>query len=96
MYLHIRYGTTVPVVGRMKPEDPHVWRDPRGFHMLFNANSGHGNCHASVPCGGHAWSNDGLSWSKPKIPSFGTIVHYVDNTTTTYDYVERPQVKGNG
>ena len=47
---------------------------------------------AGVPCGGHSWSTDGLSWSKPQIPSFGTIVHYVDNTTTTYDYVERPQV----
>lgn len=60
--------------------------------MLFNANSGHSNCRPTVPCGGHAWSHDGLSWSKPKIPAFGTIVHYVDNTTVTYDYVERPQV----
>lgn len=89
---YVRYGTTVPVEGKMKPEDPHVWRDARGFHMLFNANSGHSNCRSGVPCGGHAWSNDGLSWSKPKILSFGTIVHYEDNSTVTYGYMERPQV----
>ena len=52
---------TVVEAGKMKPEDPGVYRDKRGgFHMLFNANSGHGNCAAGVPCGGHAWSTDGL------------------------------------
>ena len=60
--------------------------------MLFNANSGHTNCRAGVPCGGHAWSMDGLSWSLPYWPAFGTITHYQDNTTARWDYVERPQV----
>jgi hypothetical protein len=60
--------------------------------MLFNANSGHTNCPARTPCGGHAWSKDGLAWSKPKIPAFGTIVHFEDNSTQVFDYVERPQV----
>jgi hypothetical protein len=79
--------------GDMVPEDPYVWRDRRGnFHMLFNANSGHGHCQPKVPCGGHAWSKDGLTWSQPSIPSFGPIIHYVDNSTTTFDYVERPQI----
>eukprot|EP00658_Telonema_sp_P-2_P052700 TRINITY_DN4095_c0_g1_i1.p1 TRINITY_DN4095_c0_g1~~TRINITY_DN4095_c0_g1_i1.p1 ORF type:complete len:311 (+),score=24.15 TRINITY_DN4095_c0_g1_i1:366-1298(+) len=84
--------TTVPVSGKMVPEDPFVWREPRGFHMLFNANSGHSNCAAKTPCGGHAWSRDGLAWSVPTIPAFGTIVHYEDNSTRVYDYVERPQI----
>ena len=70
-----------------------VWRDEKGrFHMLFNANSGHSNCPATIPCGGHAWSRDGLSWSKPHIPAFGTVVHFEDSTTQVFDYVERPQV----
>ena len=60
--------------------------------MLFNANSGHGHCSSGVPCGGHAWSKDGLTWSIPTIPAFGTIVHYQDGTTVDWDYVERPQV----
>jgi len=42
---------------------------------------------------GHTWSLDGLSWSNPVIPAFGTIVHYTDNTTSTFDYCERPQVR---
>ena len=44
--------------------------------MLFNANSGHSHCKAGVPCGGHAWSKDGLSWSEPHIPAFGTLIHF--------------------
>ena len=77
----------------MIPEDPYVWRDHRGrFHMLFNANSCHKHCSAKIPCGGHAWSEDGLTWSQPHIPAFGTIVHYEDKSTEVYDYVERPQV----
>ena len=85
--------TTIPVTGSMHPEDPGVWRDEKGrFHMLFNANSGHSHCKGKVPCGGHAWSRDGLSWSKPHIPAFGTIVHFEDNSTQVFDYVERPQI----
>jgi len=84
--------TTVAQNGSMHPEDPGVWRDHRGFHMLFNANSGHSHCASGVPCGGHAWSKDGLEWSAPLIPSFGTIVHYDDGSTVTWDYVERPQI----
>ena len=75
------------------PEDPFVWRDDKGrFHMLINSNSGHSNCAAKVPCGGHLWSEDGLEWSKPHTPAFGTIVHQSDGTTSVYDYCERPQI----
>ena len=48
-------------------------------------------CMASVqPCAGIVCA--GLSWSKPTVPAFGTIVHYTDNTTAVYDYCERPQI----
>jgi hypothetical protein len=88
-----QHRPTVAVNGSMHPEDPGVYRDQRGnFHMLFNANSGHSNCRAGTPCGGHAWSHDGLTWSAPYWPAFGTITHYVDNTTAQWNYVERPQI----
>ena len=90
---HWQTATTVAANGSMKPEDPGVFRDARGnFHMLFNANSGHKHCGAGVPCGGHSWSRDGISWSPPTIPAFGTTVHYQDGSTVNWDYVERPQI----
>ena len=84
----------------MMPEDPFVWCDTRGrFHMLFNANSYHKYCASGVPCGGHSWSADGINWSTPVIPAFGTVVPYAKAPTQTYGYVERPQTpqdnKGN-
>ena len=94
-WLHTRtYISTVKTpTGTMKPEDPFVWKDAKNrFHMLINANSGHYNCKASIPCGGHLWSEDGLEWSLPYIPAFGTIVHMEDGTNVTYDYSERPQI----
>ena len=50
-------------------EDPSVFRTARGFHLLTNVNNGHQRCDASVPCGGHAWSRDGLTWSNLTIGS---------------------------
>ena len=44
-------------------------RTKRGFHLLTNVNNGHQRCDASVPCGGHAWSRDGLTWSNLTIGS---------------------------
>lgn len=85
--------TYVSTEGKMIPEDPFVWRDNKDrFHMLINANSGHHNCGPKIPCGGHLWSEDGLTWSKPYWPAFGTIVPFIDGTNETFDYVERPQI----
>ena len=33
-----------------------------------------------------------VALARVQIPAFGTIVHYTDNTTVTFDYCERPQV----
>jgi hypothetical protein len=60
--------------------------------MLINSNSGHNNCKSGVPCGGTLWSEDGLEWSKPHTPAFGTIVHMEDGSTNVCDYSERPQI----
>ena len=41
---------------------------------------GHGNCAAGIPCGVHAWSTNGLDWSLPTIPAFGTRVPMIDGS----------------
>ena len=74
-------------------EDPATFRDPRGrFHMLTNVNTWHARCAAGVPCGGHAWSLDGLTWSNQKIGAFGPVVRWLNGSYFQGAYMERPQV----
>ena len=74
-------------------EDPAVFMDPHGYlHMLTNVNTYHARCAAGVPCGGHAWSYDGLTWSNQTIGAFGPIVRFTNGTYFTGAYAERPQV----
>lgn len=78
-------------------EDPAIFEDPRGnLHMLTNVNTGHHRCAANVPCGGHAWSEDGLTWSDTYIGAFGPNMLVDDGSKAGYTqklgYVERPQV----
>ena len=74
-------------------EDAHVFRDPRGnFHLLTNVNNDHTRCAQGVPCGGHAWSTDGLTFSNLTIGAFGTIITFANGTVWRNAYAERPQV----
>lgn len=74
-------------------EDPFVFRDPRGnFHMLTNVNNCHARCAQGVPCGGHAWSRDGLNWSNFTIGAFGPVITFTNGSVWQTAYVERPQV----
>ena len=74
-------------------EDAHVFRDPRGnFHLLTNVNNDHARCAAGVPCGGHAWSTDGLSFSNLTIGAFGPYIRFANGSAWRTAYVERPQV----
>ncbi len=45
-----------------------------------------------MPCGGHAWSRDGLTWSNQTVGAFGPVVRWINGTYTHGAYVERPQV----
>ena len=77
-------------------EDPMVWRDQRGnFHLFSNVNTYHRRCPPHVPCGGHSWSTDGITWSDQFIGAFGPIIHMADGTTWNNSYIERPQVVQN-
>ena len=74
-------------------EDAHVFRDPRGnFHLLTNVNNDHARCAQGVPCGGHAWSKDGISFSNLTIGAFGPFIRFSNGSFWRTAYVERPQV----
>lgn len=74
-------------------EDPFVFVDHRGaFHLLTNVNTGHDRCGQGVPCGGHAWSADGLVFSDLVVGAFGPIVTMPNGSVWRNAYVERPLV----
>ena len=74
-------------------EDPFVFQDFRGnFHLLTNVNTFHARCAQSVPCGGHAFSYDGLVWSNLTIGAFGPVITFANGTEWVNAYVERPLV----
>lgn len=62
-------------------EDPSVFQDPRGnFHLLTNVNTYHRRCPAGVPCGGHAWSRDGIHFSNLTIGAFGPVIRFANGS----------------
>ena len=82
-------GVTAP-----DAEDSFVFVDRRGhFHMLMNTNTCHwmgGNMTGYYT--GHAWSEDGLLWSRQYLGSATTTVHFDDGSTTVFSYRERPDL----
>lgn len=48
-------------------------------------------CAQGVPCGGHAWSRDGLAFSNLTIGAFGPVLR-INGSYVTNAYVERPLV----
>ena len=87
-YEHAR---SLPIV-HPESEDPFVFRTKRGFHLLTNVNTYHRRCASGVPCGGHAFSEDGLEWSPQVIGAFGPISTLSNGSVVHNSYVERPQV----
>lgn len=63
---------------------------------LTNVNNDHTRCAQGVPCGGHAWSYDGLSFSNLTIGAFGPVIRFQNGSYWYTAYVERPQVRGWG
>jgi hypothetical protein len=85
-------GATRPVT-YPESEDPFVFADKRGnFHLLTNVNTYHRRCAQGVPCGGHAWSRDGLLFSNLTVGAFGPIITLSNGTVWSNAYVERPLV----
>jgi hypothetical protein len=68
-------------VTRPESEDPYVFRDARKhFHLLTNVNNGHARCPEGVACGGHAWSEDGITWSDLVIGAYGPRIPLMNGT----------------
>jgi hypothetical protein len=74
-------------------EDPFVWRDFRGmYHLFTNVNTCHSRCAEGVPCGGHAWSADGVTFSDLYVGAFGPVITWPNGSEWRNAYVERPLV----
>ena len=74
-------------------EDPFAFIDHRGnYHLLTNVNTGHQRCPAGEPCGGHAWSRDGLVFTDLIIGAFGPVVTLSNGSTWRNAFVERPLI----
>ena len=73
-------------------EDPHIYRDARGaFHALFHAFSLNGSTLAERDFGGHAFSEDGLSWSWGGL-AFGSSGTYSDGAPFHFLGRQRPHL----
>lgn len=70
----------------------HPCRLPPSLNRFTNVNTYHARCAAGVPCGGHAWSSDGLTWSNQSIGAFGPVIRWANGTYYTGSYAERPQI----
>ena len=55
-------------------------------------NNDHTRCAQGVPCGGHAWSIDGLTFSNLTIGAFGPVFRFANGSYWNCAYAERPQV----
>ena len=86
--------TALPLpVTHPESEDAHVFVDARGsFHLLTNVNNDHTRCAQGVPCGGHAWSYDGITFSNLTIGAFGPVIRFENGSYWRNAYAERPQV----
>ena len=80
-------------VTKPESEDPFVFIDHQGyFHLVTNVNNDHTRCASGIPCGGHAWSYDGINFSNLTIGAFGPVIKLNNGSYWYNSYVERPQV----
>lgn len=67
--------------------DPYMWMDPRGrFHVLLHLHWVDGDK------GGHAFSEDGLTWTTSLDQPFGEVVVLNDGTSIEYMARQRPHL----
>ena len=66
-------------------EDPFLFRNARGMHMVFHYYRG-------LDTGCHAFSWDGVVWQVSDAPVYNTTLRFGNGTTHTYQYRERPEI----
>ena len=69
---------------------PRIRRSLRLSHQTRN--NGHRRCPQGVACGGHAWSEDGLTWSDLVVGAYGPRIPLSNGSYWQNAYIERPQV----
>ena len=62
--------------------------------MLFNAQPY--KCVPKFRQGGHAWSEDGVNWSEPRVGAFDTTIEFADGSSAKCERRERPQMITDG
>jgi len=79
---------STPLFNTTGAEDPFLWQDVDDkYHILFND-----KWEDSVGVGGHAYSNDGISWVFSNTRAYTHLVDWVDGTATNMSRRERPQL----
>ena len=69
-------------------EDPFLYKDPRSvYHALFH------NMYGCFPCGGHAFSKDGLTWTYTGGDAYGDMLNFTGaSVLTRINRRERPHI----
>jgi hypothetical protein len=78
-------------------EDPFLYVDDRGFHLIYHVYNTHENPPHGHECfnstvAAHAFSEDGYVWHMSAVPPYGTQVELSDGSVITVATRERPKL----
>ena len=74
-------------LSRRQYEDPFLWRNSRGFHLLL-----HGMCPTGKFNSKYAYSLDGFRWTVSPMDPYSYVVKYEDGSEQGFVRCERPQL----
>lgn len=78
-------------------EDPFLYVDARGFHLLYHVYNTHENPPHGHECfnstvSAHSFSEDGFEWHMSKTQPYGTQIEMADGSVVTVATRERPKI----
>ncbi|GMH77068.1 hypothetical protein TrST_g4087 [Triparma strigata] len=76
-----------PVCWAGVDEDPFLWLDKRGFHILT-----HGMCPSGLRQAHYKFSVDGVNWKTSYLQTYHYLVKYEDKSRHAFARMERPQL----
>jgi len=86
------YKLVNPLIFEHSGEDAFLWKDKRGFKMLFHNFQTPGWNIDSTLVGGYAYSLDGITWTRSEEMAFYTTVPMITGGSKTYTRRERPEI----
>jgi len=84
-----------PADGSGNHEDPFLFQNHRGFHIITHDQSGGSVCGGSAfgsTCGAHVWSKDSYEWFVGKEAVYNSTVTFRDGSTNELKTRQRPQL----